>query len=176
MTGVEIAAIGAALPTLAGAAPYLAAGSAVLGAVGAVQSGQQQAAAMRYNASVTQNNAFTAERDANAEAARLGDQNRRRMATATAAQGASGADLSSGSPLDVLADLAGEARLDEEILRWRGRTQGQSLRASAAFERTQAPAASRAGYASGATTLLGGLGRAAGAASAYGEGRLEERR
>lgn len=156
MTGVEIAAISA---FAASAAPYVAAGSAILGAAGSIQSGRAQAAALNYNAATQEANAFAAERDSNAEAARLRDQNRRRLATAANAQGATGADMASGSPLDVFADLAGEARLDEEIIRWRGRSAGSSLRQDAALTRVQASQAKSAGYMRAATSLLGGLGR-----------------
>lgn len=172
MTGIEIAAIGTAIST---AAPYVAAGSAVLGAASSLSSGQQQAAAGRYNAAlaersatIAEGNAFAAERDANAEAARLSDQNRRRLASVTAAQGAAGADIASGSPLEVLADQLIEFRLDEEIVRWQGRLAGRGyreqasgLRSQAALDRAGARQAQRAGYVTAATTLLGGLGRAA---------------
>ncbi|MBU8542039.1 hypothetical protein [Falsiroseomonas tokyonensis] len=56
-----------------------------------------------------------------AEGARLQDDGRRRQAAAFNQAAGRGIDPSSGSEVDVAADLAGGSALDAEIARWRGR-------------------------------------------------------
>ena len=164
MTGIETAAAIAAIA------------SAAVGTAATISSAQQQAAAGKYNAALADRSAKIAEMNAaetvaqgNAEAARERDNARRRLASVTAAQGASGADISSGSPLEAYADLAGEAAYDQELIRWRSRMQARGMgeqaagfKAQAGLDRSMAKATGQAGYLSGGATLLGGLARAGG--------------
>jgi hypothetical protein len=154
MTGIE--GLAATATTAAGGVSWstiLTGASALVGAAGAISSGRQQAAANRYNAQVAEANADRAVLTSEAEAAREGDRNRRRLATSANAFGASGLALE-GTPLDVMADLASEAALDEQIIRWRGRTQAQGLRTQAAQDRAAAQRATTAGYGQAGATLL----------------------
>lgn len=131
----------------------------VLGAFSQIQAGQQQNELAQYNAQIARNNAAAAELSGQQEAGRLYDVNRRRMATARATQGASGADVNLGSPVDVMVDLAGQAALDEEIARWRGRVQGQSYRNEATSQLYQGQMAENAAWGKAGTMLLTGFGR-----------------
>ena len=154
MTGIELFALPAAIGGGAVTTGTVLTGlSALVGAAGAISSGRQQAAANRYNAQVAEQNAERAVLTSEAEAAREGDRNRRRLASSANAFGASGLALE-GTPLDVMADLASEAALDEQIIRWRGRTQAQGLRTQAAQDRAAASRATTAGYAQAGATLL----------------------
>lgn len=134
----------------------------VLGALSQVQAGQQQQQLAQYNAQIARNNAAAAELSGQQEAGRLYDINRRKMATARATQGATGADINMGSPVDVQADLAGQAALDEEIARWRGRAQGQSYRNEATSQIYQGNMAANAAWGRAGTMLLTGFGRMSG--------------
>jgi hypothetical protein len=154
MTGIELltlpAAIGGGSITTGTVLTGL---SAAVGALGAISSGRQQAAANRYNAQVAEQNAERAVLTSEAEAAREGDRNRRRLATSANAFGASGLDMT-GTPLDVMADLASEAALDEQIIRWRGRTQAARFQSQAAQDRAAAQRATTAGFGQAGATLL----------------------
>lgn len=148
--------------------------SALVGAAGSIASGRQQAAANRYNAQVADQNAQRAILTSEAEAARSGDQNRRRLASSVNAYGASGVALE-GTPLDVMADLAAEAALDEQIIRWRGRTQQAGFQSQAAQDRAAARRATMAGYGqAGATLLTAGarLGQGLGSGGSVGGARV----
>ena len=121
MTGVEVALVVGAVASTAAAA------------VGTIQAGQQRkqasnaaAAAQEYNAAEQRGLASRQMANADSEASRLEDQNRRRLASAANAFGATGAMTGSGSALDVSADLAAESALDAEILRWRGSQQSET--------------------------------------------------
>lgn len=134
------------------------------------QSKQAKAAAAqaRYQAQVADNNRALAERMAeDAEARGEVDVRRHRQqieqlkGRQVAALAASGVDVASGSPLDVLADTAGLGALDEQTIRgnaareaWQYRVQGSNEQAQATLLRSQA-----ANTVSGAAgTLLTGLG------------------
>jgi len=158
-------------PALIAAAPYLLAASAGISAIGAISGGQQQQAAFNQQAAADRSNADQARvnaavqlNTAEAEAARTEGTTRRRVATAFNQAGASGVDAASGSPLDVLGDIAAEGALDTQIQRWKGRAganaqlgQARSFEAQAGFAEQAGSAAATAGYISAGSTLLGGL-------------------
>jgi len=160
MTGLEpiLAAAATAATT---AAPYLAIGGSVLSAIGSIQGANAQADALERNAQVARVNAGSALAQSEAEAARQERDNRRRIATAVNAGAASGVDVASGSPLDLMADLAAEASLDEQITRWRGARQANASLTQGRQQLDQAGQTRTAGFMSAGTTLLTGFGRAA---------------
>lgn len=160
MTGLEpiLAAVATAATT---AAPYLAIGGSVLSAVGSIQGANAQADALEQNAQVARVNAGSALAQSEAEAARRERENRRRIATAVNAGAANGVDIGSGSLVDIAADLAAEGALDEEIARYRGRTQANAYLTQGAQQKAQAGQVRAAGYAGAGATLLTGFGRAA---------------
>ena len=127
-----------------------------------------QAAQANYQAQVADNNRITAERLA-VDAEQRGEIEVRRhrqqveqlKGRQVAALAASGVDVASGSPLDVLADTAGLGALDQQTIRdnaareaWRFRVDAANQGAQAGLFRNQAANAS-----SGAVgTLLTGIG------------------
>ena len=164
MTGIETVAL-------------IAAGvSAAATAAGTVMAGQQQKAQARLNAQAIDYNASEQRAQAglqmgaaDAEAARLSDANRRRIASAANAVGATGAQTGTGSPLDLMADLAAEASLDEEIVRWRGRQAGTSSLRQAGVMDWQAGITRQQGTAAAnAANLTAGANLLASGARIYG--------
>ena len=103
---------------MAAAAPYLMAMGGVMGAVGAIRQGQAASAAADYNAQVASQNAqITDAQSASASQAQQRDA-QRHIGAAVAAYGASGVQLSDGSPSDVLAESARNATLDNLTLKY----------------------------------------------------------
>lgn len=181
------AAIAAAAPTLAastaagaGAAAggwgtALAAagiGSGLLSALGGMQQQRQMAAAQEYNARVAEQNAATAFAAGTSQADLIALRNRQQLGQARAAAGASGLDVASGSPLEVMADLAGLGAADVAVARRNaearftsGQDEARTRRMEADNTRRMAPintAASLLGTAAQFGANLGGyrLGRA----------------
>lgn len=159
------AAGGAAGGASGGLGSVLAAAGSVASAFGAFKQGQAAQTAANYNAQINLNAANSAEVTGQQEAGRLYDINRRKMATAQNQMGASGALLDIGSPVDVMADLAGQAALDEEIARWRGRVAATGYRNEANAQTFAGQQAYKAGLAKAGTMLLSGFGRVGGGAS-----------
>jgi uncharacterized protein (DUF2147 family) len=164
MTGVETAAL-------------IAAGvSAAAAAAGTVMAGQQQkrqsslqAQAQEFNAAEQRTQAGLQMGAADAEAARQSDANRRRLAGAANAVGATGAQTGTGTPLDLMADLAAEASLDEEIIRWRGTQAGTASLRQARITDWQAGGTRAAGRAAAtAANLTAGTNLLASGARIYG--------
>ena len=153
MTGIEEMATVAAVASAA---------SAAAGAYGSMQSGNAQAAAANYNATVQRTNAGSALASSEAETARIQDQSRRKLATATNAAGDSGVQIDSGSPLDLMADISANSALDAEITRWKGQRVAASGLASANQATMQGDQAQTAGMIGAGATLLSGVGRISG--------------
>lgn len=137
-------------------------GSSVLGAFSAIQQGNQANELAKYNAALSMNNANAADVAGQQEAGRLYDINRRKIGAAQAAQGASGADVNLGSPVDVQADLAGQAALDQEIARWRGKVQATGYQNEAASQLYQGQIAQSNAWGKAGSMLLTGFGRLGG--------------
>ena len=150
MTGVEIAYIA------------LAAASTTIAAVGAVRQGQAAANAAEFNADVAAKNAQAAEAQAQAASEAQKRDSQRRMGAAVAAYGASGVSLSEGSPVDVLAESARMAELDNLTLKYNYRLKALGYSTEASLARANASNSRTAGYLSGAGTALGGASNIAG--------------
>jgi hypothetical protein len=164
MTGIETAAL-------------IAAGvGAAASAAGTVMAGQNQARqsklnaqALEYNAAEQRTQAGLQMSGADAEASRLADANRRRLATSANAVGATGAQTGTGTSLDLMADLAAEASLDEEIVRWRGRQAATASQRQAGVTDWQAGiTASQGRVAQNAANLTAGANLLASGARIYG--------
>ena len=91
------------------------------------------------------------------EAADLRRRAARMQGAALAGMGASGLDISFGSPLDALDDAAAEAEYDALRLTYQGALEGQALRARASAARRDVAAARTAGYFHAAADILGGV-------------------
>lgn len=162
-------------------APALLAVSAIASAGSAAYSFMQQRASASYQERVANENAAFQQKLTAANVAReklaalaseraLQNQNRRRMATLTNAIAASGAGMS-GSPLEIVADSAKQARLGLEYLKLNNsqriedvRLSGQSQERRYLFEAQGAAFERNSAFG----TLLGGFGQSAGiGAQAY---------
>lgn len=155
-----LATAGAEAAAMAGTVSSVVSGvGTVASAVGAYAQGQGQQQMAEYNARIMQNNANSADVAGQQEAGRLYDINQRKMASARAAYGASGASMNIGTPVDVMVDQAGQAALDQEIARWRGKVAATGYRNEAASQIYQGEQAAQAGLFKAGGLLLNGFGR-----------------
>jgi hypothetical protein len=145
------------------------AGSSIMGGIGQQNALGAQAASSRYQAQVAENNRLIAEQNAryatmagagNAQAQDF--QTRAQLGTARAAQGASGIDVGSGSPVEVRDSISQLGRLKtlEEIQKadlsaYGYRTQGTEFGAQAGLARMQAESAEAAKGPAMLGTILG---------------------
>ena len=135
-------------------------GGTALSANAAMQQGNAAKQTANYNAAVSRNNATATEMASAAESDRKNLDARRLLASGVAAAGASGVDPNSGSPLEVVADLAGQAKLDEELARWQARERAKGFGNQATLDTYTGRQAARAGTINAGATLLSGAGRA----------------
>jgi hypothetical protein len=119
-----------------------------LSAVGRYRAGKAQAAAFEYNADIDRKKAVIAEDRSRARLRRL-------MGSQRALYAKAGVDLSSGSPLEVLAFTAAEGEKEALNIRQFGQEAGD-------IGDFSADAARQAGNIGAGATLLTGLGQAAG--------------
>lgn len=129
--------------------------SAAVSATAAIQQGQAQKNAAEYNAKVQEQAAHDALQRGSDEAAANQDRTRRLIATQRAGFGASGLDISSGSPLDILTETAGLGKLDSLRLINNAQREGQGLMAQSEITKYQGDQAQTAGYMNAAATILG---------------------
>lgn len=127
-------------------------------ATGTLMEGQSQAMASEYNADVARQNAAIAAQQGKA-AVELQQRNAKRtIGTMVANYGASGVQVDSGSPLDVLADSASMAELDKLTTQYNYALRGLGYSQQANLADMNASSAST-------SSLLGAVGKAA---SGYG--------
>lgn len=146
-----IAGAGSTLGALAAGGSALAAG---ISAMSSISAGNTQAAIANQNAETAKVNAGSAMNTAEAETARLERGTQRKLATAETAMAGNGVDIASGSPLDVMGDMAAEGALDAQIARWRGGQTAAGYLTQADQQRQQGQAARTAGYVGAGTGLL----------------------
>ena len=148
------------MAALAPIVPYLMAGAAVVSAVGAVRQGQAAAASADYNAKVAEQNAQIANAQGNAAVEAQQRDAQRRMGAAVAAYGASGVQLSGGSPMDVLEESARNSALDAATLKYNYRLRGMGFENQANLYSAQSGFASTAGYLGAGAALASGTANA----------------
>lgn len=108
-------------------------GSAAVGAAGSLYSSSQQTGAYRQQQAVAERRADVERQQGAYEASRSRDSATRQLASMRGGYASAGFALS-GSPLNVIADSAAEASLDEQAIRY-----GATMRAdNATFEAGQA--------------------------------------
>lgn len=100
---------------MAAALPYIAGGVA---AISAISSASAQSSAAKYNAQIARQNADMARQQGEAAQQQQQREAARKLGAMRAAYGASGVDIGSGSPLDVLADSASQAELDRLTIKY----------------------------------------------------------
>jgi hypothetical protein len=149
------------------------AGAAILGGISQQRAAQYQASVARrqaeYQATLAEqvgaHDARAALTDARAEEARYRRLARRRIASATAAYGGSGAQLV-GTPLDALADQMLESEEEALLIRHAGKTEASRIRYQSRIAAQTARLGGQISYETyryrGRQVMLGGIGQAMG--------------
>lgn len=131
-------------------------------AIGQIQAGQQAAKVGEYNAKVAENNANAEQQRAQYEAGLIRDDKKRMLGTQLAAQAGNGLSVSSGSPVAVLGDTAGNAEMDVLARLYGGDSAATAQRNDATLSRAEGKAQKSASMLAAGTTLLTGFGKLAG--------------
>lgn len=154
-TGFEIAALG-----------LLTVGTVVT-AAGAMQQGQQEQQAYNYQADVQEQQAKEERVVAATNEANFIEEQRRNMARRRALLGASGVESSSGSPLLVSEDFAGETALQALRIRRGGEVRATRLEQQAELSRFSGQSARQGGRLRAGASLLTGFGQSAALAARF---------
>lgn len=142
------------------ALPLIIMGGSAISAVGAISQANAQQAASSYNATLRERDALVATDQAGRDAEQVRRAGVRAQGSLLAGYGASGVATDEGSPLDVLAMSASEAKLDEETVLYKGRLKSMGYTDAAALDRAQGDVAQQQGYLNAASYLIGGVGKA----------------
>ena len=146
-------------------------GGTLISAVGSISQGNAAARASRFNAFQNLRNAVLVREQAARDAAALNRRNRRQLGLIRANFGASGVQLE-GSPLDVLASSAAEAKLDELTIIHKGELRALGFQESAFLDREAAENAETQGIFNAASDIFTGSG-AAFRANSIAQGQLD---
>lgn len=140
-----------------GADPFTIAGIVLTGvqAVGQFAQGRAQASAAEFNAQQADIDAQNAQLRAGESEERIREDNRQRIATASARRGASGI-AQEGTALEVLSDAAAAGELRALDARYGGLMEANYYRDQAALERSQASRYRSDALFGAAGTLIGG--------------------
>lgn len=139
-----------AIATVAGAA---------VSAYGAYAQGEAANQAAQYNADLQARNATIAHQQGAAQAALVRRRAAQAQGAAEAAYGASGVSQE-GSPLEVLASSAAQAKLDEETVLYQSNLQAMGFQANEQLDRTAGDTARRQAQLNAASSFLTGVGQA----------------
>lgn len=136
----------------------------LISAKGSRDEGISKSTAYKYNAAINEQNAVAARTKADWEETQSREKSRKLLGTQRALYAKAGVDLSSGSPLLVLAETAGEAEGEAQAIRWGGDVAVGEQKNMATLNRFYGKAAKKAGN----TAMWSGVATAAGsAASSY---------
>ena len=144
---------------MAAAIPALMLSGAAISAVGAISQANAQKAASSYNATLRERDATIATNQAGQDAQQVRWAAQRAQGSLVAGTGASGI-TQEGSPLDVLAMSASQAKLDEETVLYKGKLKASGYMSDAALSRAQGKVAMQQGELGAASYLIGGAGQA----------------
>ena len=134
--------------------------STAMAAASAVKQSQAASQAANYNSQLATQNAGIAEAQGEAAAQAQSRDSQRKIGAAMAAYGASGVQMSDGSPADVLADSARSAALDNLTTRYNYQLKALGYQDQASLGSAQSSNASAAGYLSAIGSGIGGASRA----------------
>lgn len=164
------AATGGAAAGVGGIGSALGLVGTAVSAIGQIQAGNQAAKVGEYNAKVSENNALAEQQRAQYEAGLIRDDKKRMLGTQLAAQAGNGLSVSTGSPVAVLGDTAGNAEMDVLARLYGGDSAATAQRNDATLSRAEGKAQKSAGMLAAGTTLLTGFGKMAsrGRAMSYG--------
>lgn len=118
----------------------------IAGAIGQLVAGQGQAMAQEYNASIARQNAVIAKQQGEAAAEAQSRNAQRTIGSAIAAYGASGVQGGDGSPVDVLADSARMASLDNLTIKYNYALKAQGYNNQASLDDAAAGYARTSSY------------------------------
>jgi hypothetical protein len=144
---------------MAVAIPFIMLAGAAISAMCALKQAEATKAASSYNAQLRERDASVALDQAGRDAERVRLEGRRAEGSLLAGYGASGVTLE-GSPLDVLAMSASQAKLDEETVLYKGRLKASGYSSAAELERFGGTTAEQQGTLNAASYLIGGAGKA----------------
>lgn len=153
-----------ALGTIGAISAVATVAGAAVSAIGAIQSGKAQQKAAEYNAQVAEQAALAARQKAAYDEAAHRRELARMLSAQRAAYGASGVDVSVGTPLLVMADTVQEGELDALAIRYGGEVGASRQLSAAQLSRMTGKQARTASYYQAGSSLLTG---AASAATAY---------
>jgi len=136
---------------------------------GQVTAAEQARSIGKYNAKVAENQAKQVEMDAAENIRRKRKENRKLLATQRGRY-AKGGVVMEGTPLELLAESAGNLELEVLDYNRQALLEQQNLRAQGAMDRATGLMQARAGYISAGSTLLQGAGQAAGMGAMSGGG------
>src|ERR1043165_2962783 len=145
---------------MAAAFPVMMMAGAALSAAGAIQQANAAKSAAFYNATLKERDAAIATSQSQQEAQQVRWASRRAQGSLLADYGASGVTTDTGSPLDVLANSASQAKLDEETVLYKGKLAATGYMSDAALFRNQGTVAEQQGQLQAASYLIGGAGQA----------------
>lgn len=131
----------------------------LLDAVGAIGSGIAQQNAAEYNAAVDRNNAIQANQAAQQQAAAKEQEVQSRLGTEKAAYGASGVDVSQGTPVAVMSNTAAQGKLDAMTLLYGGHVRANADLNAARLAQYEGDVASTTGYIDATAGLLKGAAK-----------------
>lgn len=134
---------------------------AVTSAYGAYQQGQAQGAAMEAQAKIYEAQAADSQRRASREERLMREQGARIKGRQRAVLGASGINLSTGSPMDVIADTQRSIEMDAWTIRENAGRESWGYQSQASVSKAGASNARQAGYFGAGSNLLTGAGMVA---------------
>lgn len=155
-----IAAAAVPFLTKAGASTAATIAGAAISAVAAVQQGRAAANQAKAQATVGRQVAASQRDQAAADESDFRRNQSRLQASRRALLGATGVEVSSGSPLAVTGDFAAEAELQALRIRSGGETRATRIEQQAGLISASGRQARRAGLVRGGSLLLTGAGRA----------------
>lgn len=145
---------------LATLATIASVGGSVLSGLGQIQAGKAANVNAKFQAGQLEQQAG----QERASAQRVAIEQRRRAtianSNATAAAAASGGGATDPTILDITEDIAGQGEYNALSALFEGEEKARGLKLQAASTRMQGKQAQRAGYISGASTIIGGTGNA----------------
>jgi hypothetical protein len=176
-----MAPILAAIPIIGGAAGTAGATSPIwgtigtiaslagtgLGVIGQMKQAESEAQVLEANAAAAKIEATSFQEQAKAETLKLSRERRQMIGQQAAIMGAAGVDISSGTPLDVMAETAGNFERDIEQLGYTGDVRAASKAYEASIYDWQASNKRRAGWIGAIGTAVSGIGSLA-MAKSYG--------
>lgn len=130
--------------------------AAAVAAVSVIQQAGASSEAAKYNAQVAQQNAIIAQQQGAASNDILNRNIERAIGSQVASYGASGVGVTSGSPLDVLADTAATGALDKLTNQYNYALKGMGYTEQAALDNTKAVNDSTAGVLGAANAAFNG--------------------